>query len=248
MMEHVRRGPRVSRHGTIPGVVTSHSSTSHDDAFHEIQLNGKQLFFLFMAATVVSVVIFLCGVLVGRGVRAERSAADLEALNTPPSADAPPPNSAPGGVGADPTIVLPPPPAEEISEVSPKTPVAEPETKPEPKAEKPAPKPEPPPAKPAATTTPTTGATRAAASAAPAASAAGSRDYFVQVAAVNTNNDAAPYVKKLAAKGYTARVVPPSDGTVLYRVRVGTFKTRAEAQALADKVKKDLGITPYVNR
>src|SRR5688572_7692164 len=39
-----------------------------DEAFHEIQLNGKQLVFLFMAATVVSVVIFLCGVMVGRGV------------------------------------------------------------------------------------------------------------------------------------------------------------------------------------
>ena len=40
-----------------------------DDGFHEIQLSGKQLVFLFMATTVVSVVIFLCGVLVGRGVR-----------------------------------------------------------------------------------------------------------------------------------------------------------------------------------
>ena len=48
-------------------------SNTHDDGFHEIQLNGKQLVFLFMAATVVSVVIFLCGVLVGRGVRAERT-------------------------------------------------------------------------------------------------------------------------------------------------------------------------------
>ena len=45
-----------------------------DDGFHEIQLNGKQLVFLFMAATVVSVVIFLCGVMVGRGVRADRPA------------------------------------------------------------------------------------------------------------------------------------------------------------------------------
>ena len=42
-----------------------------DEGFHEIQLNGKQLVFLFMAATVVSVVIFLCGVLVGRGVRSQ---------------------------------------------------------------------------------------------------------------------------------------------------------------------------------
>ena len=43
-----------------------------DDGFHEIQLSGKQLVFLFMATTVVSVVIFLCGVLVGRGVQAAR--------------------------------------------------------------------------------------------------------------------------------------------------------------------------------
>jgi cell division septation protein DedD len=39
-----------------------------DESLHEIQLNGKQLVFLFMAATVVAVVIFLCGVMVGRGV------------------------------------------------------------------------------------------------------------------------------------------------------------------------------------
>ena len=42
---------------------------TQDDAFREIQLNGKQLVFLFMVATVVSVVIFLCGVFVGRGVQ-----------------------------------------------------------------------------------------------------------------------------------------------------------------------------------
>ena len=39
-----------------------------DDGFHEIHLSGKQLVFLFMATTVVSIVIFLCGVQVGRGV------------------------------------------------------------------------------------------------------------------------------------------------------------------------------------
>jgi cell division septation protein DedD len=40
-----------------------------DESLYEIQLHGKQLVFLFMAATVVAVVIFLCGVMVGRGVR-----------------------------------------------------------------------------------------------------------------------------------------------------------------------------------
>ena len=44
-----------------------------DEGVHEIQLNGKQLVFMFMAATVVAVVIFLCGVMVGRGVRAPRA-------------------------------------------------------------------------------------------------------------------------------------------------------------------------------
>ena len=58
-----------------------------DDGLHEIQLNGKQLVFLFMASTVVAVVIFLCGVMVGRGVRAQRPAleAAVEAATDPTS-------------------------------------------------------------------------------------------------------------------------------------------------------------------
>ena len=61
------RGPRARCYtGVVPK--TAHETMS-DEGFHEIQLNGKQLVFLFMAATVVSVVIFLCGVMVGRGVR-----------------------------------------------------------------------------------------------------------------------------------------------------------------------------------
>ena len=47
----------------------------NDESLREIQLNGKQLVFLFMASTVVAVVIFLCGVMVGRGVSAAQSAA-----------------------------------------------------------------------------------------------------------------------------------------------------------------------------
>src|SRR5258705_7581199 len=61
-----------------------------DEGLHEIQLNGKQLVFLFMASTVVAVVIFLCGVMVGRGVRAQRPAdaseASVDAV-TDPTAD-----------------------------------------------------------------------------------------------------------------------------------------------------------------
>ena len=54
----------------------------NDQSFHEIQLSGKQLVFLFMSAVVLAVVIFLLGVSVGRGVRgsvASASAADVGA-------------------------------------------------------------------------------------------------------------------------------------------------------------------------
>ena len=39
-----------------------------DESSNELHPSGKQLVFLFMASTVVAVVIFLCGVMVGRGV------------------------------------------------------------------------------------------------------------------------------------------------------------------------------------
>src|SRR5262245_37652425 len=67
-----------------------------------------------MAATVVTVVIFLCGVLVGRGVRAERGVAigDSAALVTENAEPiAPPPASPPPATpaGSDPTKAAPPP-------------------------------------------------------------------------------------------------------------------------------------------
>ena len=63
----------LDRAGTEQGVsVPELTHDTPEDGFHEIQLSGKQLVFLFMVTTVVSVVIFLCGVLVGRDVRAER--------------------------------------------------------------------------------------------------------------------------------------------------------------------------------
>ena len=71
-----------------------------DAGFHEIQLNGKQLVFLFMAATVVAVVIFLCGVMVGRGVarRARRGIRGRSPNKLPsiPRLSAPSPSSSSG--------------------------------------------------------------------------------------------------------------------------------------------------------
>ena len=86
-----------------------------DDGFREIQLSGKQLVFLFMAATVVSVVLFLCGVLVGRGVRAARtSAGESLALQEDPTTVPAGAIAAPlTDVSGDPRSAATPPPAVE---------------------------------------------------------------------------------------------------------------------------------------
>lgn len=87
-----------------------------DEGFREIQLNGKQLIFLFMAVTVVLVVTFLFGVLVGRGVREGGAAPEIASSDiasdpglVPASRQASPPPAA--GSAASPAA----PPAEELS-------------------------------------------------------------------------------------------------------------------------------------
>jgi DedD protein len=106
--------------------MTSDARTAHDaeeDGFHEIQLNGKQLVFLGMTTTLVSVVIFLCGVLVGRGVKPIEPVAEAASSSAsasiqevpPPPAEVPPapvPESAPVAAAA------PPPAPETVPPVS----------------------------------------------------------------------------------------------------------------------------------
>ena len=90
-----------------------------DEGFREIQLNGKQLIFLFMAVTVVLVVTFLFGVLTGRGVREGAATTEIasgEVVPDPglaPAADnaAAPPAPAPSSTSPPPAA----PPAEELS-------------------------------------------------------------------------------------------------------------------------------------
>lgn len=225
------------------------ASHTQDDGFHEIQLNGKQLVFLFMAATVVSVVIFLCGVLVGRGVRAERAnGAESAALNEPPAADPPLETSAAPIIapGQDPTVapVPPPPAADDLSypdrlktESSDEAFTARPAKPAAPPAQKPAPAPAPPPPPKEAVTAP-----------APASAPAGA-GFAVQVAALNVRSEADAIARRLTSKGYTAYVQAPTTGTpAVYRVRIGTFKTRREAETVAARLKKEEQFTPWVTR
>jgi cell division septation protein DedD len=241
---------------------------TQDEGFHEIQLNGKQLVFLFMAATVVSVVIFLCGVLVGRGVRAERGGvADSSPLGAPaettPQPQAAPPT--PTAAGSDPTKAAPPAPADDLTYFNrlekPNAPAEK--LKSADKAalppEKPAPAPAaasapPPPAPVVAKAPPPPAAAPAPKAAVPTPEKATSAEpagsgFAVQIAALNVRTEAEAIAKRLTAKGYAAYVLSPPSGTpAVFRVRVGKFPTRREAETVANKLQKEEQFKPWVTR
>lgn len=232
-------------------------TSSHDDGFREIQLSGKQLVFLFMAVTVVLVVTFLTGVLVGRGVRVERSeSAQAGALiDAPATPDRIPSTSTDAAVG-DPRSAAPPAQAEDAGTPDAKTAriaqTSELAEEPQVAVKRSAPgdmpavallKPATPPAKVAAT------AVKAVPAAAGATTESADRVGFaVQVAAVNARGEADAIVKRLTGKGYAAYMEEPKGGASMFRVRVGTFKTRREAQTVADKLKKEEKFKPWVTR
>ena len=219
-----------------------------DEGFHEIQLNGKQLVFLFMAATVVSVVIFLCGVMVGRGVRnnlptaadfgpttteaAAGPAAEPVAASTPPAAEAPP---VPGEGGYHGALTAETPTDEKLAAApAPPEERAAPEEKP---VEKPVEKPTPPPE-----------AARAAAPAPPASVTSGD-GFVVQVAALRDRTEADALVRRLSGKGYSAFVVNPVPGKPpVYKVQVGRFADRGEAARISARLKAEEQFSPWVTR
>ena len=62
----------------------------------------------------------------------------------------------------------------------------------------------------------------------------GSAGYTVQVAAYNTRSTAEKLRASLAARGYDARIVGSAKP---YRVRVGRYESRAEAERAAAQMK-----------
>jgi cell division septation protein DedD len=213
-----------------------------DESFREIQLSGKQLIALFMAAAVVLIVTFLSGVLVGRGVRSQQEpAASVESAQ------------AQGGA-VDPTATTPKPAA------APEKPAAAPEKPALPTT--PPPQPEEDPtlytrgqASPAPASAPT-GATEASARAAPdAAATPGGGEppgtgFYLKVVAYRTKAQADKVASSLSGKGYGAYVVPVTGnkGTALYSVRVGKFPTRKEAEAVKRRLEQEEQQNPSIAR
>jgi len=233
-------------------------ASNQDDAFREIQLGGKQLVFLAMAVVVIGVSVFLAGVMVGRGVLAAKgpvSESTVAAAETEP----PPPAATTSGSSTSPVTAgeklsyaerlgsseppkeplkpeamtpaeAPAPRAESIA-AAPVTPPAAPTP---PLTPAPVAKPTPgPPSKPAATT----------------AAEPATAGFAIQVAALREPGEADAIVKRLAGKGYSAYVVAPQKGSApIYRVRVGKFKERREADTVAARLQKEEQFKPWIVR
>lgn len=218
-------------------------AATSDDAFHEIQLNGKQLVFLFMAVVVVSVVIFLCGVLVGRGVGAERGG-PLQTMAAP---------AVPDATGdAAPSVTPPGTPTaanEELSYPSRLSAAAPPRETLRPADTGPAA-----PQRPITRESPPAPATAASAAASPATSAPTPGEppgagFAIQVAALRQRAEADSVARGLSNKGYPAYVLSPDAGAPpVFRVRVGKFKDRREAESVATRLQKEEQFKPWIVR
>jgi DedD protein len=212
--------------------VSDYSHDAAEDGFHEIQLSGKQVVFLFMVLTVASAVIFLCGVLVGRSVATER----VDAMDNPPIASSNP--SPQADTAAAPPATEPPPPAAEVPDELSYPKRLQGETAPQDAV-----KPEPPlPSKPE-----TTPATPPAPRGTPTAGRAGA--WIVQVGAFGNAGAARDVVKQLSAKGHPAFLVNPAAGMpAIYRVQVGGYNNRSEADQVARRIEKEDQFKPVVRQ
>jgi cell division septation protein DedD len=213
---------------------------SHDtaeDGFHEIQLSGKQLVFLFIVTTSVLVAVFLCGVLVGRGARDAGSAEPDSITAAAPAAQAVPD----AGAAAGPPAAEPPAPAAETADdlsyhkrlqgtgAAPETIKPQAEVRPTPP--------------PAVRSTPPPAASAPAAAGRPGT-------FVVQVIATRDQSVATSVVKRLSDKGYPAFLVNPAAGAAqpFFKVHVGRYNDRREAEQVSLRIKKEEQFQPWISR
>jgi len=212
--------------------------------FREIQLNTKQVVFLFMACVVALLGVFLLGVSVGHGVSNDGTTAAASVAD--PATEPPAPTVLPsptvpkptdfGGIGSLPaqgdskaTAAAPPNPPAEVPPVT---------TTPAKPADAPAPKPEPAaaaPAKPAASTAKPAGAEKPASPTAV---------WYVQIDSFGSKDNADKQVSLLKSKGHDAVVFTAPGGGARYKTRIGPMERNA-ADALKNRLSRE-GFSPAV--
>jgi DedD protein len=199
---------------------------------------------MFMTATVAAVVIFLCGVMVGRGVNTTRasavSAVAAEPTVDPTSTAQPQQTSSADAAAAEPAssqedlkeltyakrLEAPEPPPEPAVEPVVATPV--PAIAEQPKVEKPV---------------------AVAATKTVDASEPKGAGFVVQVASLKSRDEADAIAKRLSSKGFPSFVTTPgSSGPKVFRVRVGKYADRREAETVARKLEKEEQFKPWITR
>jgi cell division protein FtsN len=207
-----------------------------DEGFREIQLNGKQLVFLFMAAVVFSVVIFLSGVMVGRGVRPPDTVVSAAAADIPVDPTAPVQSSSAASLETD----RPPVSTQEALTYAERLegPTPPPETLKVPAlvVEPPEPPRESVPEQPARSRD-----EQQTAFAEPVGNG-----FAVQVGAY-PRSTADSIARRLVGKGFPTFITARDRG--LFAVRVGKYNDRREAEAIAKRLEQDEQFNkPWVTR
>lgn len=211
----------------------------YDEAgYYELQLNNKQLVFFFMAAVAIAVVVFLCGVMVGRGVRDATIAAAGKNITASPEQT---PSQGPGVMK----------PAEVRRELDYQRRLESPKADNRLEGTSPSSSPEKLVAEAKKTTTVPPPAPKPAPKKAPpkAASQLGSSSgtFTIQVVALKTQAAADQLVQRLKAKNYRAYVEPGGE-TGLFRVRVGRFASRSDAEKVAQMLRDSEKFKPYITQ
>jgi cell division septation protein DedD len=243
--------------------VTNLMHDTAEDGFHEIQLSGKQLVALFLVVTTVIVVVFLCGVRVGRGARDAQLDEPDQIATASPTSPVPQPTSTSGPASAE-----PPSPAAETPEqlsypqrLSGEDKASDTLKKPEEakkdqakKVEEPRPQPAPalaaaaPPRSAALAPATRTTAPPPTADTLPTAGKPGT--WAVQVIATRDHDVASSVLKRLIGKGYPAFVVnpPPGASPAYFKVHVGRYADRGEAEKISTRIKKEEQFQSWITR
>jgi cell division septation protein DedD len=73
--------------------------------------------------------------------------------------------------------------------------------------------------------------------------------FSIQVAALRQRGEAESVARGLTTKGYPAFVMNPDAGApAVFRVRVGKFKDRREAESVAARLQKEEQFKPWIVR
>jgi cell division septation protein DedD len=83
-----------------------------------------------------------------------------------------------------------------------------------------------------------------------AAPAPSGGEWFAQIGAYRTRGAADDIVAKLKGAGFPTVVLPPTPGspTATFRVRVGPYRDRREAESIAGRLLRELKFNSFVTR